>query len=197
MHPRTLPQPFVFMPATCNYTWIPMQPTWLAWSRIASYYHFPTRRTPNLNKLPNGAVLVECKTLKHVVASAAEAEIAGVFHSAQTAIPIRRILRALGHTQLATPIKTDNSTASGFIHDNIQQKRSKSWDMRYHWLRDRSTQKEFNIYWAPGKNNDGDYYTKNHPTTHHRTIRNRYVLNMIRDRNTRIFHVCNNKTNFK
>ena len=72
---------------------------------------------------------MECKTLKHVVASAAEAEIAGIFHSAQTSIPIQRILRALGHTQPVTPIKTDNSTASGFIHDNIQQKRSKSWDM--------------------------------------------------------------------
>ena len=154
-------------------------------SRIASYYHFPKRQISTTQQLPNGAVLVECKTLKHVVASAAEAEIAGVYHSAHISIPIRRILHALGHTQLATPIKTDNSTASGFIHDNIQQKRSKSWDMRYYWLRDKVTQDKFNIYWAPGKNNDGDYYTKKHPTTHHRTIRNRYVLNMLRTRQNR------------
>ena len=109
-------------------------------SRIASYYHFPQRQTPSTSHLPNGAILIECKTLKHVVASAAEAESAGVFHSAQISIHIRRFLHSLGHTQTATSIKTDNSAATGFIHDNIHKKRSKSWDMRYYWLRDKVTQ---------------------------------------------------------
>ena len=94
---------------------------------------------------------------------------------AQTAIPIRVALEALGHPQSATPIKTDNSTATGFIHDNINMKRTKSWDMRYHWLRDRMTQKQFDIYWDKGTNNHADYFTKHHATKHHRTIRNRYV----------------------
>ena len=80
----------------------------------------------------NGAILVECKTLQHVVASAAEAEIAGIFHNAQVALEIICILEVLNHPQPPTPIKTDNSTANSFIHDKIQQKRSKSWDMRYY-----------------------------------------------------------------
>ena len=119
----------------------------------------------------NGAILVECKTLRHVVASSAEAECAGIFHNAQMALPIRTILKALNHPQPATPIKTDNSTAKGFVHDNIHQKRSKSWDMRYYWLRDRSTQQQFNVFWEAGKTNNADYYTKHHATSYHRHIR--------------------------
>ena len=73
-------------------------------SRVAGYYYLSS-----LDKSPrlNGAVHVECKTLRHVVASAAEAETAGVFHNAQIVLPIRRILEALNHPQPPTPIKTD------------------------------------------------------------------------------------------
>ena len=103
-------------------------------SRIAGYYHLSDLHTL---PPPNGPIHVEYRTLRHVVASAAEAETAGVFHNAQTIIPIRRILLALNHPQPPTPLKSDNSTTIGFIHDNIHQRRSKSWDMRYYWLRDK------------------------------------------------------------
>ena len=144
-------------------------------SRIAGYYHLSDH--PNATKHPkrNGAILVECKTLRHVVSSSAEAEVAGIFHNATTAVPIRHILESLNHPQPPTPLKTDNSTATGFVYDNIHQKRSKAWDMRYHWLRDRSTQQQFNIFWHPGTDNDGDYYTKHHATTVHREQRAKYV----------------------
>ena len=118
---------------------------------------------------------MECKTLRHVVSSSAEAEVAGIFHNATTAIPIRHMLQALNHPQPPTPLKTDNSTATGFIYDNIHQKRSKSWNMRYHWLRDKQTQQQFNIFWQPGTSNEADYHTKHHPTKHHREKRSRYV----------------------
>ena len=60
------------------------------------------------------------------------------------------MLEALEHQQPPTPIKTENSTAEGFIYKKINMKRLKSWDMRYHWLRDRENQKQFYIYWKPG-----------------------------------------------
>ena len=82
----------------------------------------------------------------------------------------------LGHPQPPTTIVTDNSTAKSFIYDNIHQKRSKSWDMRYYWLRDRATQKQFLIEWAPGIINKADYFTKHHPIKHHKQIRPTYVL---------------------
>ena len=148
-------------------------------SRVAGYFHLSAH--PNITKHPqlNGAILVECKTLRHVVSSAAEAEVAGIYHNATQTIVIRRILEALGHQQPPTPLKTDNSTATGFVYDNIHQKRSKSWDMRYYWLRDKMNQMLFNIFWEKGTNNAADYFTKHHPTIHHRSMRNRYVRDRI------------------
>ena len=146
-------------------------------SRLAGYFYMGHHKGKKSPFTPlNGATLVECKTILHVVASAAEAETAGLFHNAQIAVPmIRHILEALGHNQPPTPIKTDNSTAVGFTYNNINQKRSKSWDMRYYWLRDRQNQKQFDIYWDKGTRNNADYHTKHHPTSHHRAIRSRYV----------------------
>ena len=143
-------------------------------SRVAGYFQLNNKQSSN-KFFCNGAILIECKGLRHVVASSAEAEIGGIFHNAQQAIPIRQALEALGHPQPATPIKTDNATAQGFVYNNINMKRSKSWDMRYHWLRDRRTQRQFDIFWKPGVDNDADYWTKHHPIHHHRTIRKSYI----------------------
>ena len=115
-------------------------------SRIAGYFYLSSDPI-NVPPPINAPVLVVCKALRHVVASAAESETAGVFINAQIAIPIRNTLEALGHKQPPTPIKSDNSTATGFANDNIQQKRSKAWDMRYHWLRDKETKKKIRVYW--------------------------------------------------
>ena len=140
-------------------------------SRVAGYFQ--------LNLLPhfvNGSLLIECKTLRHVVASSAEAETAGLFHNAQIAIPIRYMLHQLGYPQLATPLKTDISTANAFVHSNLTQKRSKPWDMRYYWLRDQEASKQFTVNWDKGSNNHADYYTKHHPVQMHTTLRPFYVL---------------------
>ena len=144
-------------------------------SRVAGYFHLSDH--PNITKHPklNGAILVECKTLRHVVSSSSEAEVAGVYHNAGMAIPIRFFLQCLNHPQPHTPLKTDNSTATGFVYNNIHQKRSKAWDMRYYWLRDRMTQQQFNIFWEAGVTNEADYFTKHHVTVHHQEKRSRYV----------------------
>jgi hypothetical protein len=110
--------------------------------------------------------------------SAAEAETGGVYGNAQETIACRISLQALGHPQLATPlIKTDNSTSNSFVHANIKQRRSKTWDMRWNWLRDKSTHDQLRIYWDKGQNNNADYFTKHHPPSHHLAMRPRYVLN--------------------
>jgi hypothetical protein len=44
-------------------------------------------------------------------------------------------------------------------------------DMRYHWLTDRVRQKQFNIYWCPGKDNLGEYHTKHNAAQHHKDMR--------------------------
>jgi hypothetical protein len=140
-------------------------------SRIAGYYYLSTDTT---NPPHNGPILVLCKTLQHVVASAAEAETAGIFFNAQTGIIVRIALEELGHPQPPTPLKTDNSTATAYVHKNMKQKKSKSWDMRFHWLRDKEVQQQFRIFWDKGIKNLADYYTKHHSITHHQNMRPQY-----------------------
>ena len=148
-------------------------------SRIAGFYYFKKDTDGNTIFAPNHPILVECRCLRHVVSSAAEAETAGVFHNAQISIQLRRILHAFGHPQPATAIKTDNATAHGFVHNNMHLRKSKTWDMRYYWLRDRETQKQIKVYWKRGLDendpNLGDYHTKHHSTIHHKGVRPLYV----------------------
>ena len=91
-----------------------------------------------LLRLTNGAVHVLCKTVRGVPASAAEAETAGLFVGAQEAVPMITALEELGHPQPppGTPLETDNSAAHDILKAQVRMKRSKAFDMRYHWLKD-------------------------------------------------------------
>jgi len=118
----------------------------------------------------NGAILVLARVIKNVMASAAEAELGALFSNALEVLPMRQCLKELGHPQPATPIKTDNSTAQGIINNTIKQKRSKAMDLRFYWLRDRTKQGHFHIYWEPGQHNLADLPTKHHPGSHHKRL---------------------------
>ena len=124
----------------------------------------------------NGPVYTVCKTLRNVMASAAEAELGSVFYNCQEAVPLRQALIEMGHPQPPTPVATDNSTALGIITASIRRKRSKAMDMRFH---DRFNQKQFLVYWAPGKTNKADFFSKHHPPYHHVNMRTKYLLNSI------------------
>ena len=85
------------------------------------------------------------------------------------------VLEEMGHPQPATRIQTDNSTADGVVNSTIQPKRMKAMDMRFYWLRDRETQKQFKIYWRAGVLNLADYFTKHHCAAHHKRMRPVYL----------------------
>ena len=145
-------------------------------SRIAGHFYLEsTKDNFNKNKF-SAPILTECSTLRNVVRSAAEAECGGLFHNAQKAIIIRRILTALHHKQNPTEIKTDNSTANAFVHSTMRQKRSKTWDMRWNWLREKQNDKTLKIIWDKGKNNKADLFTKTHSATHMKEKRHDYIL---------------------
>ena len=149
-------------------------------SRIAGHFRFLDHPDIVNRDLYNGAIHIECKTLRHVVSLAAEAETSGVLQNAKIALPLRHILIAIGHPQPPTIISTDNSTSHGFCNNNIQLKRSKSWDMNLHWLRDRETKKQFKILLNKGIDNTADYFTKtSHTTLHHRQKRPLYIRDMV------------------
>jgi hypothetical protein len=42
--------------------------------------------------------------------------------------------------------------------------------MRYYWLTDRVRQKQFDVYWRPGRDNLDDYHTKHHSAQHHKDM---------------------------
>jgi hypothetical protein len=63
-------------------------------------------------KLKNGSILIFSKVLKHVISSAAEAEIGAVFINAIEGAVLRTTLQELGHTQPHTPMETDNTTTT-------------------------------------------------------------------------------------
>jgi hypothetical protein len=117
-------------------------------SRAAGYHYLSSRpkdpsKPPNPDDPPppsNGAINILCQILREVVSSAAEAELAALFHNGKEACPLRTCLEELGHPQPTTPIVTDNSTASGIANDTVKQKRSKAIDMRFYWIRDRVRQ---------------------------------------------------------
>jgi hypothetical protein len=73
-----------------------------------------------------------------VCASVAEAEIAGGFQIAQAATHHRRILSDLGYPQPPTLLRMDNTVALGLASGQMNAKRSKSTDIRFFWLVDRT-----------------------------------------------------------
>lgn len=114
-------------------------------------------------KFNNGALLTLSSLIKHVVASATEAELAALFYNCRAAIPLRVTLQEMGHPQPRTPITTDNSAAHGLIHQHMAPKAAKAMDMRFNWLKSPDTQRQFDIGWEEGAKNRADLHTKKHP----------------------------------
>jgi hypothetical protein len=126
-------------------------------------------------KLTNGAILITSKVLKHVMSSAAEAEIGAVFMNTKEGAVLRTTLEELGHKQAPTPMETDNTTAIGYSNGTITQKRTKFTDMRFYWIKDRLKKGQFHVYWGPGFQNLANYFTKHHSPAHHKRIRDVYI----------------------
>ena len=131
----------------------------------------PPQEIPPLN----GPIHTLSQIIDVIVSSAAEAEIAGNYLTAQAAVPIRTALIELAHPQPPTPIQLDNTTAVGFANEGIKQKRSKAMDMRWYWIQDQVRQKQFLVYYRPGNTNLGDPFTKYHTPSHLRLMRPYYL----------------------
>ena len=145
-------------------------------SRVGGYFYLGNKDEPPDNPKPNGAIHIESRIMKNVMAAASEAECGALFHNGQEAAHMRNVLREMGREQTApTRITTDNSTADGFANKRIKIKRSKAMDMRFYWIQDRVAQGHFKVHWLQGSNNHGDYFTKHHPTSHHIKMRPVYL----------------------
>ena len=102
----------------------------------------------------------------------------------------------MGHPQRATEIFTDILTAYGIIRGTIK-KRTKAMDMRFYWVRDQVEEKHFEVKWKPGHMKLRYYFTKNHPPTHHQSMRQTYLVNDIISVQERILRGCAKTRNLK
>ena len=98
---------------------------------------------------------------------------------AREAVYIRIILKEMGYKQPPMPLQTNNSMAEAVTNGKVQPKHTKAMDMGFHWLKDRECQRQFRIYWRPGKLNYTDYWKTNHPTKHHQHMRNEFITPQI------------------
>jgi hypothetical protein len=80
-------------------------------SRAGGFFYMGSNNKTD-KKLTNGAILIIINILKHVMSSAAEAEIGAVFIKAKEGAVLRTTLEELGHKQPPTPMETDNTTAT-------------------------------------------------------------------------------------
>jgi hypothetical protein len=108
-------------------------------SRAGGFFYMGNTNK-NDKKLTHGAILIVSKVLKHVMPSAAEAEIGSVLINAKEGAVLRTTLEEMGHTQPPTPMETDNTTATGYSNGTIKQKHTKAMDMRFYWIKDQVKQ---------------------------------------------------------
>jgi hypothetical protein len=145
-------------------------------SRVGGYFYLGNTGEPADNPHPNGAIHIESRIMKNVMASASEAETGALFHNGQEAAHMRQILKELDYPQPGpTRITTDNSTADGFANKRTKIKRSKAMDMRFYWVQDRVAQGELAVHWLQGEYNLADYFTKHHSPAHHIKMRPIYL----------------------
>jgi hypothetical protein len=82
----------------------------------------------------NGAIFSTAQIIKFVMASAAKSKLVVLFVTTREMIPHRQTLIVMRWPQPKSPIKTDNSTATGVTNKTIAPRRAKMMDMRLWWL---------------------------------------------------------------
>jgi len=176
----TYPNPSITYKASDMCLWISSDSSYLsvskARSRVGGYHFLGNRPDPSKPLAPqrlllNAPIHVEASILRNVMGAASESEIAAAYVNARMGVEFRIMLMEMGHPQPATPLELDNTTAFGILTKQLIPKRSKAIDMRFFWLQDRENQRQFNLYWHKGDDNIADYFTKQHPPSHHQKMR--------------------------
>ena len=137
-------------------------------SRVGVYFYMGNEPCNNNDK--NVGYLTNATILRNIMSSSSEEEYGAHFVNSRLALPLIMVLENLGHSQPPTPIFMDNMTSKGLYNDSLKLGQSKFMDMRFHWIRDRVKQGQFQVLWIPGSSNRADYFSMNHSPTHHRIM---------------------------
>ena len=144
-------------------------------SRASGHFYLSKNKYEIFN---NGDVMKRSKIIKHVLASASEAETAALFYNCKAAITLRLTLEEMRHLQPKNPVTSDNTAALGLIKNTMIPKSAKFYDMRFNFLKYRQAQNQFDMLWRKGTSNRADYHTKKHPTKHYVLKRGDYVVDI-------------------
>ena len=147
----------------------------------ASGVHFLSEGPPepgnpeDLVPTTNSILLVVCKIMHNIMASAAEAKYGTILVNSQKYVPIPTTLSEMGRKKGHTAIQVDSSTAVGIATKEFRQKKSKAMDMRFYWINNRIKQGQFRVFWRQGPEKLGDYHSKHHPPEHHIAVCSKYL----------------------
>jgi hypothetical protein len=136
-----------------------------AGSVAGDYHHLGIPDDPAFINAP---ISISSTRIPVVCSSVQEAEWAGTFGAARTAITERQTLSDLGYPQPPTLLHCDNEVAVGIANKAVKAKLSKACDMRLHWLIDRVSQGQFLVKHLRGLWNIADFFTKTLPLARHR-----------------------------
>ena len=84
----------------------------------------------------NAPVTVNRKIIDIVISPVQEYETGSGFINVKDDAPLCNALHEMGHIQGPTPIQFDNIFANVIITDTVLQRRSKSMDTNFYWIRD-------------------------------------------------------------
>ena len=107
--------------------------------------------------------------MREVFSSAADTELGALFYNGKEAYPIR-MLEEMGHQQLPTVLVTNNLELP-LTPSN--KSAPKQWNDFIGSLTVR--QGQLHVIWRPGKQNLANYFSKHHPASHHRAIRQHHL----------------------
>ena len=124
----------------------------------------------------NWPVHVKCTTMINLLVSAMKAELGAPFVNCQRGAAMCMLLIDIGKNQPQTPEVTDSATGDRFFNKNLHQWCSRAIDIRFYWVRDWVSQENFLIYAMVGEHNLTEYFTMQHPTSHHRSQRSTYIV---------------------
>jgi hypothetical protein len=145
----------------------------------------------------NGTVLNILQIIQAVMSSAAEAELGALFIHAKTTVLMGQMLTELGHIQPRTPMQTNNAMAHALLTNKLLPKALKAMDMRFHWLRCCNAQDQFHYYWRSSIQNLADYFTKHHPTSHHKSVHPTILTSINEPKYSKLFKKPTTKENLE
>ena len=132
----------------------------------------------NLFMLANGAISWMSKHQSVVATSTAEAEYIAIYHAAQDAIVIKRLLVELSVASETEPvtIQSDSQSAIAIANNTSRKSRAKHIDIKYHFIRESVANHSIALKYCPSDTMIADILTKPISREQFERLRNRMGL---------------------